>query len=244
MTAAAKRSPASRMDFAQDGDAVLVSVAGVDCRLRASGALWLGAERALVIADLHLEKGSAYAARGQLLPPYDTRDGLQRLEIEIAALDPRLIVFLGDAFHDARAEARLAREDAEALRRLAHGRSLIWVLGNHDPLPPEGLPGDAIEAFVCTGLDLRHEPVPGPVLAEAAGHLHPCARVVAGGRSVRRRCFVTDGERLILPAFGAYAGGLNLRDVAFQGMFRGPPLAVVLGRSRAYAVAYRSTVGD
>ena len=187
-------------DFAPAGSAVRVVVAGAQAWLRASGALWLQDEAALVAADLHLEKGSAYASRGQLLPPYDTRDALARLAVEIGALNPRLVVMLGDSFHDGEAETRLGQEDARTLVALARGRTLVWVTGNHDPRPPACLPGEAVDAITLAGLSLRHEPAGGPAWAEVAGHLHPCARIAAGGRSVRRRCFVTDGERLILPA--------------------------------------------
>ncbi|HEY5412783.1 MAG TPA: phosphoesterase, partial [Caulobacteraceae bacterium] len=121
---------------------------------------------------------------------------------------------------------------------------LVWVTGNHDPEPPPGLPGDAADALELAGLMLRHEPAPGAATGEASGHLHPCARVAAGGRSIRRRCFVTDGERVILPAFGAYAGGLNIRDAAFSGLFARPPLAIALGPRRAHAVGWRSTRPD
>jgi DNA ligase-associated metallophosphoesterase len=231
-------------DVAPDGADVRMLVAGALLRLRASGALWLEDERALVVADVHLEKGSAFAARGQLLPPYDTRDALVRLEAEAQALGPRLIVMLGDAFHDRAAEDRLSAEDVRRLHELARGRTLVWVVGNHDPAPPARLPGEAADALELAGIALRHEPTPGLASAEAAGHLHPCARITAGGRSVRRRCFVTDGERVILPAFGAYAGGLNIRDAAFEGLFARPPLAVALGPRRAHAVGWRSTARD
>jgi DNA ligase-associated metallophosphoesterase len=227
-----------------EGGAVRVSVAGAEARLRASGALWLEADRALVVADVHLEKGSAFAARGQLLPPYDTRDALARLAAEIEALAPRAVVMLGDAFHDGGAEDRLAAEDAAALTALARGRELVWVVGNHDPQPPRGLPGASVDALELGGLELRHEPVAGAAPREAAGHLHPCARIRAAGRSVRRRCFVTDGQRLILPAFGAYAGGLNVRDAAFRGLFARAPLVVALGPRRAHAVGWRSVAAD
>ena len=240
MTAAS----APAYDFTCEGADVRLGLAGVEVRLRLSGALWLERERALVVADLHLEKGSAYAARGQLLPPYDTRDSLRRLAAEVAALDPRVVVMLGDAFHDGGAEDRLAEEDAAAIHALAQGRSMIWVVGNHDPLPPVRLPGETAETLALAGLDLRHEPAVSAVAGEAAGHLHPCARIAAAGRSVRRRCFVTDGERLILPAFGAYAGGLSIRDAAFAGLFARPPLAVALGGRRAYPVGFWSVTGD
>ncbi len=151
---------------------------------------------------------------------------------------------LGDAFHDARAGERLSGEDAATIGVLAAGRTLVWVTGNHDPEPPRGLPGEAADELELCGLNLRHEPVTGPSPGEASGHLHPCARVSAAGRSVRRRCFVTDGERVILPAFGAYAGGLNIRDQAFVGLFARPPLAIALGQSRAHAVGWRSTRPD
>ncbi|MEI9963886.1 MAG: ligase-associated DNA damage response endonuclease PdeM [Caulobacteraceae bacterium] len=223
-----------------------VRIAAADAVLRVSGALWLEGERALVVADVHFEKGSAYAARGQLLPPYDTRDNLRRLAAEAQALRPRMIVMLGDAFHDEAAEQRLDPDDFAALCVLASGRTMVWVTGNHDPAPParpaRRRGGTELD---LGGLVLRHEPSAGAAAGEAAGHLHPCARIKAGGRSVRRRCFVTDGERLVLPAFGAYAGGLNIRDAAFAGLFaRPPPLAVALGPPPAHPIGWRSVAGD
>ena len=212
--------------------------------LRASGALWLEDERALVVADLHLEKGSSYAARGQMLPPYDTRETLRRLAAEVAALAPAVVVLLGDTFHDRRSEARLAADDAEALRELARGRTLVWVVGNHDADGPQALPGETADELSMLGLTFRHEPQAGPQPGEVAGHLHPAARVTASRGSVRRRCFITDGERAILPAFGAYAGGLNVRDKAFAGLFARPPLAGALGAGRVHAVGWRSLTGD
>jgi DNA ligase-associated metallophosphoesterase len=223
---------------------VCTQVAGAEVFLRASGALWLERDQALVLADVHFEKGSSYAARGQMLPPYDTREALRRIALEVEALDPRAIVMLGDAFHDCEAEDRLCREDAEALAAIVRGRTLVWVVGNHDPSPPQSLPGEPAEELEIGGLVLRHEPTLGGAPAEAAGHLHPCARVVAAGRSVRRRCFVTDGDRLVLPAFGAYAGGLSIRDQAFKGLFARPPLAVALGPRRAHPVGWWSVLKE
>jgi DNA ligase-associated metallophosphoesterase len=219
-------------------------VADAEVVLRASGSLWLEAESTLVVADLHLEKGSAYARRGQLLPPYDTRDTLRRLAAEVEALQPRTVVLLGDTFHDGRAETRLAADDARAIFALASGRSLVWVVGNHDEDGPSTLPGDVVADLVVRGLVLRHEPAGRPVRGEVAGHLHPCARIVGRGASVRRRCFVTDGERLILPAFGAYAGGLNILDGAFAPLLAREPLAAALGAGRVHAVGWRSLRPD
>ncbi|MFZ5721303.1 MAG: ligase-associated DNA damage response endonuclease PdeM [Pseudomonadota bacterium] len=221
-----------------------MQVGAAEVVMRCSGALWLPAARALVVADLHLEKGSSYAARGQMLPPYDTRETLARLAQEVAALAPAAVVLLGDTFHDRRSEDRLAADDGQRLRALASGRSLIWVVGNHDADGPQDLPGEVVAEVAIAGLDFRHEPTEGPRPGEVAGHLHPAARVRAPRGTVRRRCFVTDGQRAILPAFGAYAGGLNVRDQAFAGMFARPPLAGALGQSRVRAVGWRQLAGD
>jgi len=217
-------------------------VAGTEVVARPSGALWLEREAALVVADAHFEKGSAFAARGQLLPPYDTAETLGRLEAEAAALSPRLIVFLGDALHDREAEGRLSAADAGRIAALAAGRALVWITGNHDPAAPRGLPGDSLAWLALAGLILTHEPAAGVAPGEVAGHLHPCARVAGAGG--RRRCFITDGERLILPAFGAYAGGLNVRDPAISGLLARAPLTAVLGTDRLHAVGWRSLRGD
>jgi len=223
---------------------VAIEIGGVEALLRPSGAVWIAKERLLVAADLHLEKGSAYAARGQMLPPYDTADTLARLTAEAAQLGPRTIVLLGDTLHDGGAEARLAPAAVDALKALGRVAELLWVLGNHDADGPAALPGRRAPAYAIAGLELVHEPRPGPQQGEMAGHLHPCARVAGRAGSVRRRCFVTDGGRLVLPALGAYAGGLNVLHPAFGGLFRRPPVAIVLGRGRAHAVGWRQLVDD
>ena len=224
-----------------------VLVAGEACVLRCSGALWLPAHGALIAADLHLEKGSAFAMRGQMLPPYDSRATLDRLEGEIAALDPASVILLGDNFHDTRAIPRMAADDRARLDRLAHGRDWLWLEGNHDraALARDAeslarLPGRIVGDMTLGALRLTHEP--GVLSAdddrrgEVAGHLHPAARVAAYGRGVRRPCFVTDGGRIVLPAFGAFTGGLNVRDPAIAGLFAAPPLAAALGRDRVHAL--------
>ncbi|WP_297691996.1 ligase-associated DNA damage response endonuclease PdeM [Phenylobacterium sp.] len=224
--------------------ALRLTLAGAEAELRTSGALWLDGERALIAADLHLEKGSSYAARGQMLPPYDTRETLRRLAAEIEALRPRLVILLGDTFHDRRSEERLSRQDAAGLTALAAGRTLVWVVGNHDADGPKALPGEIAGELSIAGLTLRHEPRAGLAPGEVAGHLHPAAKVRAPRGTVRRRCFVTDSERIVLPAFGAYAGGLNVRDAAFAGLFARPPLAGALGGVRVHAVGWRFLAAD
>ena len=221
-----------------------IVVAGTPAVMRCSGALWLAAERTLVVADLHLEKGSSYACRGQLLPPYDTAETLARLEAEVASLAPARIVLLGDTFHDRRSQDRLASSDAARIAALASGRTLTWVVGNHDADGPQGLPGEVLAELALGALVLRHEPQPGAQPGEVAGHLHPAARVRAPRGAVRRRCFITDGERLILPAFGAYAGGLNVRDPAFAGMWMREPLAAAVGAARVRAVGWARCVAE
>lgn len=224
--------------------AVQVSVQGVCLALRASGALWLAAPQTLVVADLHLEKGSAYAARGQLLPPYDTRETLRRLLGEVAALRPSRVIFLGDTLHDGRAEMRISPEDANTVRALAAGLDLVWVVGNHDSDGPANLPGRCVQTVEIDALILRHEPQPGVQPGEVAGHLHPCAKVKGRGRSVRRRCFATDGQRLVMPAFGAFGGGLNIKDAAFTPLFAKPPLAAVLGTDQVHMVGWDQLLAD
>ena len=231
-----------------DCGALWVELMGTPVCLRPSGALWIEAERMLVAGDLHLEKGSSYAERGQLLPPYDTAATIARLEAEAAALAPRSLVLLGDSFHDPRALARLHPDDARRLAGLAQGRALIWVEGNHDTRRGEtalgALPGKVVDELTLGALTLRHEPLAGIQPGEIAGHLHPCAKVVAAGRGVRRRAFATDGQRLILPAFGAYAGGLNVCDPAFAGLFASPPLVGALGDNGVYPIPFQALCGD
>ncbi|PHY22265.1 ligase-associated DNA damage response endonuclease PdeM [Caulobacter sp. BP25] len=222
-----------------------IALSNVEVMLRWSGALWLETERTLVVADLHFEKGSSYAARfGQMLPPYDTRETLDRLDREIALLSPERLIFLGDSFHDGAGEARLAADDYRRLEGLALGRELVWAVGNHDADGPKALPGDVIDEAALMGLTLRHEPQPGVQLGEVAGHLHPAAKVSSGRATVRRRCFVTDGQRLVLPAFGAFTGGLNILDEAFSNLFGGPMLAGALGPKRVHAVGMKSLRPD
>ncbi|HEV2365786.1 MAG TPA: ligase-associated DNA damage response endonuclease PdeM [Caulobacteraceae bacterium] len=223
---------------------VRITLNGVDVLCRPSGSLWIADERALVAADLHLEKGSCFAARGQFLPPYDSAETLGRLEAEAAALGAARLVLLGDSFHDVGAFARAGPALAARLAALAERHALLWILGNHDPELPPDVPGKRLAACSLAGLKLTHEPLGRPSPGEVAGHLHPCVRVGGGAASVRRRCFATDGERMVLPAFGAYAGGLNVLDRAFRGLFRRPPCAIALGGERAHLVGWRSLRPD
>ncbi len=196
----------------------LVDFRGAALELDPSGALWWPGERTLVVADLHLEKGSAFAARGRMLPPYDTRATLDRLAGLVARVSPGRVLCLGDSFHDRRAAGRMEAGDVERLRGLTERvADWVWVTGNHDPEPPEGFGGRVVEEMALGPLAFRHEAVKSAV-GEVSGHLHPAAAVLVPGRRVRERCFAFDGGKLILPAFGAYAGGLNVLDPAVAGL--------------------------
>jgi len=213
-----------------------MEVAGVPLLADLSGALFWQEQRLLVVSDLHLEKGSSFATRGVLLPPYDTVATLGRLAAVIARHDPRMVVALGDSFHDRDAHERLSVADRDALSAMQARRDWIWISGNHDPALPPDLGGVVASEVAIGPIVFRHEPT--GAAGEIAGHLHPKARVATRGRSMERRCFASDGERAVMPAFGAYTGGLSIRDVAFSKIFGAPGfLAHVLGDNRVHAIA-------
>jgi len=235
-------SQASRV-VAASSEAVL-AVAGVEFAADPAGIIYWPDEGLLAVADLHLEKGSSFAERGLLLPPYDTAATLARLGALIARYAPRVVVALGDSFHDRRGPARLADSDRATLRGLQRGRDWVWITGNHDPDPAERIGGRFLATLVLGALTFRHEPQENAA-GEIAGHLHPVARVARRGRAVSRRCFACDGARMVMPAFGAYAGGLNVRDRAFTNVFRRLTFtAHMLGEHRVYAVAASHCLPD
>src|SRR5258708_3497060 len=197
-----------------------LDVADVSLVADLSGALFWEEQRLLVVSDLHLEKGSSFAARGVLLPPYDTVATLGRLAAVIARHDPRMVIALGDSFHDRTAHERLSDSDRDALSALQVRRDWIWISGNHDPALPSDLGGVVATEVAIGPIAFRHEPT--GAAGEIAGHLHPKARVSTRGRSVERRCFASDGMRAVMPAFGAYTGGLSIPDPALQKIFPTP----------------------
>lgn len=213
-----------------------VTVAGVTLIADISGALVWEEQGLLVVSDLHLEKGSSFAARGVLLPPYDTAATLGRLAAVISRHDPRMVIALGDSFHDRTAHERLSETDRDAIGALQARRDWIWIAGNHDPALPPDLGGVVASEVAIGPIMFRHEPT--GAAGEIAGHLHPKARVAARGRSMERRCFASDGERAVMPAFGAYSGGLSIRDAAFARIFSSLSfMAHLLGDRRLHAIA-------
>jgi hypothetical protein len=205
-----------------------------------SGALWWACERTLIFADIHFEKGSSYARRGSLLPPYDTRATLARLIDVLVERKPARVIALGDSFHDREAADRLDPPERAALRDLVGLTDWIWIEGNHDPEPPAWLGGTVANEIGIGGLLFRHAPHSVLQPGEIAGHLHPCSTVRLRGRSIRRRCFISDGQRAILPSFGAYTGGLDVRDVAISSLFPQSYLTYLLGNRRVYAAGSKA----
>ncbi len=213
-----------------------IVVGGITLHADPMGALYWPAHGLLAVADLHLEKGSSFAARGLLLPPYDTAATLARLARLVAHYAPRVVVALGDNFHDGGGPARLGDENRASLGALQRGRDWIWLTGNHDPEPASGIGGIFQESVTLGALTFRH--LPTGASNEIAGHLHPMARVAHRGRAVSRRCFAADATRLVMPAFGAYTGGLNIRDAAFADLFGTLKFSAhMLGEDRLYAFA-------
>jgi DNA ligase-associated metallophosphoesterase len=215
-----------------------ISIAGASLVGDPDGAIYWPQEGLLAIADLHFEKGSSYARRGILLPPYDTAATLARLTALILRYAPRAVIALGDSFHDGGGPDRLGDADRAALRALQRGRDWIWITGNHDPEPAQNIGGEFGGALAIGPLTFRH--IPAGLPGEIAGHLHPVARVAHRGRVVSRRCFAADAMRMVMPAFGAYTGGLNVRDAAFTDVFGTLDFtAHMLGDGRLYAFAVR-----
>jgi len=236
------KAEGARLPAASGGDVVVAGIALVaDC----AGALYWPEESLLVVADLHLEKGSSFATRGVLLPPYDTAATLAGLGALVTRYAPRFVIALGDSFHDGGGPQRVSENDRAMIGSLQRGRDWIWIAGNHDPEPVRDLGGVSAAMFAIGPLVFRHAPEREEAEGEIAGHLHPVARVNGRGRTVSRRCFATDGKRMVMPAFGAYTGGLNIRDSAFADVFGTLKFtAHMLGEGRLYAIAARRCLCD
>lgn len=211
-----------------------IHLAGERLMLDPAGALFWPATGLLAVSDLHLEKGSSYARNGQLLPPWDTHATLDRLAALLRRYGPRVVVTLGDSFHDGEGAGRLPPGELARLRAMTAAHRFIWVQGNHDPLPSKDVGGEWVEAFVTTTLVFRHQGTPGAE-GEICGHHHPKATVPARGGTVTRPCFVADQRRLMMPAFGAYTGGLDVRDPAISRLFPRGGRVFLLGRERLFS---------
>lgn len=213
-----------------------VNDCAVICDFR--GIMFLPDSSTLIVSDLHLEKGAAFARRGMLHPPYDTAKTLDKLKSCIDHYTPSTVISLGDSFHDKDGADELPVAFRNDIQTLQTDRTWIWISGNHDPEPPKHLAGDFVEEIYVETLCFRHEPQIDALAGEVSGHLHPAAVITRRGRSVRRPCFATDGNRLIMPAFGSTTGGLSLRHKAFSGLFDNKKLyGHVLGKDQIYPIA-------
>lgn len=213
-------------------------IGGERLMLDPSGAIYWPSRNILILADLHLEKGSAAAARGRLLPPYDSRVTLDRMAQLLRHYSAKAVVCLGDSFHDAEGPARLAEAERARIAALGRRAAFLWVLGNHDPALPADLPGRVVADWADGPFRFRHIAAAGHRAVdgvELSGHYHPKATVPVRGTSVTRPCFVTDGQRrLILPAFGSFTGGLDVAEPAIARLFPRGGRIFMLGEGRLF----------
>ncbi|WP_182418430.1 ligase-associated DNA damage response endonuclease PdeM [Bartonella sp. HY038] len=196
-----------------------IGFCGQDLILDASGAIYWPSEKLLIIADLHFEKGNAFARQGHLIPPLDTKITIEKLTKLFAHYQPEAILSLGDSFHDTRIFNFIAPDIRQYLTSLSQQFHWIWISGNHDPFLPDNLNGEIVTKKKIQTLTFCHEPQKNGEKGQVSGHLHPAKRIKRYGASIRGFCFATDFSRLILPALGAYAGGLDLEHRAFNGLF-------------------------
>jgi uncharacterized protein len=197
-----------------------IALGGLELLPHISGGLYVPKYETLIISDLHLEQGTSLARRGIHVPPFDTAVTLDLLEVTLSTTDAKRLIFLGDSFHDAQAEERLDEAHLGRLRIITKQYETLWIIGNHDPHPPQSLGGSGAESISLGPLTLRHEPCKKlKNEIEIAGHLHPGCGLSLRGRHVRGKCFIADQTRLIMPAFGAYTGGLSVTSDAFKGLF-------------------------
>jgi uncharacterized protein len=187
---------------------------GQTFEMAGEAALYWRAQEALLVSDLHLEKASAFALIGQMLPPYDSVSTLQDIAALCSKYSPTKIISLGDNFHDDDREHRLAEDAAALLVDLTRATEWIWITGNHDRAVSGIWGGKAFDALTLGGITLRHEAKAGDPHPEISGHFHPKFRQILRGRMVKRRCFVKTPRKMIMPAFGALTGGLDVQDAA------------------------------
>ena len=199
-----------------------------------SGAIFWPERRVVVVSDLHFEKASAYAARGVPLPPYDTAATLDRLCAVLERHRPERVISLGDSFHDRGAAERITTGALDRIRGLVAAHDWIWITGNHDPEPDPLWGGRSKNDLVLGPLVFRHQAADGIGAGEVSGHYHPKTRVRLRGRSVSGQCFVTDGNRLMLPSFGAFTGGLDVTSTEIRRLFRRRFDVLFLGPERIH----------
>lgn len=204
------------------------TLSGAPLKALGSGALWWPEESLLVVSDLHLGKSERIARRGgATLPPYDTRDTLNRLAADLALTHAGSVVCLGDSFDDLAAAEALPEEERAWIMRLQAGRRWVWIEGNHDPGPVE-FGGAHLAELPIAPLTFRHIAQNGSS-GEVSGHYHPKASVTLHGSTITRPAFLIDSNRVILPAYGTYTGGLKTKAPILSDLMRPEAIAVLTG---------------
>ena len=206
---------------------VPLSFAGETFFASAAGALYWPAQQAVLVADLHLEKASWFARLGQLLPPYDSHATLTALASVVRETGATRLYCLGDSFHDRFGCDRLPDDSRALLLGLTGRLDWVWIVGNHDPGFADHCGGTIVEEIEVRGILLRHEASAAESRPELSGHFHPKLRLSINGRRVSRRCFLASERKLILPAFGALTGGLDVRHPEIVRAIRGQAVALV-----------------
>lgn len=197
------------------------------------GVLHWPAQKLLIVSDLHLGKGDSLNRFSNPIPALDTRDTIERLEEAVSLYQPERVVCLGDSFHDAASAQRLPAAEREMLYGLARSVSdWTWVLGNHDPELPAGLPGRQLTTLELEGVTLTHEPSGSPL--EIIGHFHPKTSIAVGGQKVTGRCYLQGDRTLMMPSFGSYTGGLRHDDPAIRAVVGTQPRRFLIYRDRVW----------
>lgn len=209
----------NRPDVKKPDSVIPLRFAGVEIWLAPSGALFIPAESLLVFSDLHLEKGSFFAAKRAPVPVHDTLDTLQKVREQIALFNPKRVVCLGDSFHDVKSFERLHPQDARLLEDIIISvGDWLWVSGNHDPVMPSHIKGRNAPFDMVSTVKLVHEPE-NEAVPQIVGHFHPKAQFRLQNQFISGRCFVAGEQLLIMPAFGSFTGGLNIEDAAIASLF-------------------------
>ncbi len=223
----------------------MIRFQSLDLQPDLSGGLYIPQYDTLLVADLHFEKGSSLARFGVIIPPFDTRSTLEALQMVVHRYNPKTLISLGDSFHDRDAPERLSVDDRAMIFEISTQTNMLWITGNHDPELPDDLPGSVASQITLGPLVLRHEPsltindeTGGKASGEICGHLHPAAIVRQRGRTIRRRCFAGNAQRLFMPAFGAYTGGLNVTSAPYAPYWNNGPFdAWMIGKSAIHKFA-------
>ncbi len=207
----------------------LFSFADQTLTARATGTLWWESEKLLCVSDMHLGKSERIARKhGGLLPPFETQDTLARLGDDILTLNPKTVICLGDSFDDLECLDSLNTANHKRLCALTAGRTWIWIEGNHDAGPVD-LGGTHMKHYMRHGIVFRHI-AEKTGLPEISGHFHPKARIPTAARGISRKCFLTDKNKIIMPAFGTYTGGLSANHDALSTMMQPDAIAILTGQ--------------